>query len=363
MLRKQVRVLTNNYETPDCPGTISVLPFLALNKIEVVYYASTTFLHSKFILVDGKRASVSSINFSQTSFVRNREAGAIIEGVNAGPFIAFLQSVYDDDWAHGIPLLPNVTQWNRTQLAVIQNTSKIDIVLPAPGSNWKDYYVTPVPKPITASARFMLATAPDYAMQTLSTFFNEATATLDIMVYQVTEQEVVDQILALAKRGVVVRLLVSSSIFGADDCASANTMYAQLTAAGQAVLTTTRHFTYSHQKFAIVDGNSVVWSTGNLSPSDLPPNEQQIDFPPYGSSGWVKVNRDFSMYIRGNAAYAEPFQDVFDHDSDHNGTFPSKVYPWETTHQVPHPRREFVCRPSMCRRLKLTDLAGGVWHW
>jgi len=102
--------LTNNYETPDCPGTISVLPFLVLNKIEVVYYASTTFLHTKFIIIDGKRASVSSINFSQASFVRNREAGAIIEGTNAGPFMAFLQSVYEDDWARGIPLQPDATQ-------------------------------------------------------------------------------------------------------------------------------------------------------------------------------------------------------------------------------------------------------------
>jgi len=146
---------------------------LVLNKIEVVYYASTTFLHTKFIIVDGKRASVSSINFSQASFVRNREAGAIIEGTNAGPFMAFLQSVYEDDWARGIPLQPNATQWNHTQMATILNTSKIDVVLPTPGSTWKEYYVTPVPKPITASARFMLATAPDYAMETLSTFLGE----------------------------------------------------------------------------------------------------------------------------------------------------------------------------------------------
>ena len=339
-------MLTNNYETPDCPGTISVLHFLVLNKIEVVYYASTTFLHTKFIIIDGKRASVSSINFSQASFVRNREAGAIIEGTNAGPFMAFLQSVYEDDWARGIPLQPNATQWNHTQLATILNTSKIDVVLPTPGSTWKEYYVTPVPKPITASARFMLATAPDYAMQTLSTFLGEATKTLDVMVYQITEQEVVDQIVALAKRGVAVRLLVSSSIFGADDCASANAMYAQLTAAGHAILKTTRHYTYSHQKFAIVDGNSVGWSTGNLSPSDLPPNEQQADYPPYGNSGWVKSNRDFSFYIRGSSAFAAPFQAVFDHDSDRNGTFPSKVYPWETAYQVVT-RLLLSCAPPM----------------
>eukprot|EP01052_Picozoa_sp_SAG31_P031927 SAG31_NODE_3443_length_4260_cov_39.705600_3_plen_108_part_00 len=76
----RIRILTNSYNVPDCPGTISPLPFLALNGVDVAYYTSTTFYHAKYIAVDGKRASVSSINFSRTSFTRNREAGALIEG-------------------------------------------------------------------------------------------------------------------------------------------------------------------------------------------------------------------------------------------------------------------------------------------
>ena len=81
----KVRIITNDYNTPDCPGTISPLPFLALNGVEVRYYASTTFYHAKFVMVDGVKLSISSINFSYTSFLKNREAGAVITGSGAAP--------------------------------------------------------------------------------------------------------------------------------------------------------------------------------------------------------------------------------------------------------------------------------------
>jgi len=68
----EVRVLTNNYLTSDCDGMVSPLSFLSLNKIPVKYYASTTFYHAKYMSRDGKAASVSSINFSKTSYTKNR---------------------------------------------------------------------------------------------------------------------------------------------------------------------------------------------------------------------------------------------------------------------------------------------------
>ena len=90
-----VRLLTNDYGTLDCDGSISPLPFLLFNKISVRYlavgfndaaavrvrcsfkpraryYASTTFYHAKYMSRDGKAAAVSSINYSKTSFTKNR---------------------------------------------------------------------------------------------------------------------------------------------------------------------------------------------------------------------------------------------------------------------------------------------------
>lgn len=58
-----------------------------------------TFLHTKFMVIDKKRTSVSSINFSRTSFTKNREAGAIIDGADAKPLIDMMLSTYESDFA------------------------------------------------------------------------------------------------------------------------------------------------------------------------------------------------------------------------------------------------------------------------
>jgi cardiolipin synthase A/B len=50
--------------------------------------------HSKFILVDGKRALVGSINFSESALNYNREAAVEMEG----EAVKGLASVFDEDW-------------------------------------------------------------------------------------------------------------------------------------------------------------------------------------------------------------------------------------------------------------------------
>lgn len=56
----KLTVLTNDYGTDDCPGTISPLPFLALNGAQVRYFTTVTFLHTKFIVVDKKKVAPST---------------------------------------------------------------------------------------------------------------------------------------------------------------------------------------------------------------------------------------------------------------------------------------------------------------
>ena len=65
----KVRLLTNDYKTPTCVGKIAPLDWLVMNGVQVRYYTSTTFTHTKYISTDGKRTAISSVNFSQTSFM------------------------------------------------------------------------------------------------------------------------------------------------------------------------------------------------------------------------------------------------------------------------------------------------------
>lgn len=50
--------------------------------------------HSKFVIVDGRRALVGSINFSQSALNLNREAAVAMEGEK----VAELSAVFEEDW-------------------------------------------------------------------------------------------------------------------------------------------------------------------------------------------------------------------------------------------------------------------------
>jgi phosphatidylserine/phosphatidylglycerophosphate/cardiolipin synthase-like enzyme len=99
-----VRIITNNYDEPAQPsGTVPLLDFLALNGANISYYVSTTFMHAKYMAVDGKVVSISSVNYSQSSFMQNREAGVYITG---SAIVDFCAKVFDYDFAAAIPLVP-----------------------------------------------------------------------------------------------------------------------------------------------------------------------------------------------------------------------------------------------------------------
>ena len=121
--------------------TDATQPFLELNGAEVTWYASTTFNHEKYISIDGgRKISVSSINFSRTSFLRNREAGLILhgEGIEWSKLSGFFASVFDDDWKTGIPLPNQETIWSEEDLAIIRDKTPLPVVLPLPSSTWAD---------------------------------------------------------------------------------------------------------------------------------------------------------------------------------------------------------------------------------
>lgn len=349
----KVRIVTNNYGTLDCTGTISPLNFLALNGAKIAYYASTTFIHEKYISVDGAKASVSSINFSETSFLKNREAGGIISGEAAQPLLDMMKQVYDLDFQNGVPCPPNSTGFSIEDMVVIQDTSTISVVIP-PHIDQNGYFSPSVQdtSSISATATVKVVASPDFAALELQHFLSQASKSLDISIYEISNDAIADTILYLWRQGVKIRLLVSSSIFGKDECGRANAVYQRLydesrllntsdTTRGDnepiSILKTTRHYTYSHQKFWIVDGDRFAWSTGNMAPSDFPDRTNSLQaqtFPTYGEDGWWKTNRDYTVYVSGSSELVQPFLDVFEGDSDADGTFEDKVYPWTPKYTV-----------------------------
>ena len=122
----KVRLLTNNYTQTTCKGTINPLDWFYLNNIQIRFYSTTTFMHSKVIFIDnGKRTSVSSVNFSKTSFTKNREAGVVIEECSC-PALDLYQSVFQHDWDNGFDYHIDAT-YSNSDMRVIQDKATMDL--------------------------------------------------------------------------------------------------------------------------------------------------------------------------------------------------------------------------------------------
>jgi hypothetical protein len=179
-----VRILTDDYRVSDCEGMISALPFLVLNGAQVRYFASTTYLHAKYVAVDSKSLSISSIDYTNTSYNQNREAGVVFEG-DSQSVVAFTESVFNNDWALAVPLTVNQT-YSAADMAIITNNATVPIVQPPPFSNPKAY-ITPTPTAIELSKTtpIRVFTSPDYARNQIFEDLDNATQSFAMYIYQV----------------------------------------------------------------------------------------------------------------------------------------------------------------------------------
>ncbi len=297
-----VRIVTNNYNNPAQPsGTVSLLDFLALNGANISFYTSTTFMHAKYMAIDGKVVSISSVNYSETSFMDNREAGLYITGTS---IVKFCAKVFDYDFAAATPLIP--ASYTQSEMKIITDPTQIKVrvtlvtisqltlqpqctqntrlphsnvypsqVFVPPSPVIHGAYVTDYPAPISISSHWTVYASPDGANSFLMTALKSATKSLHVYTYQITDDASVSgtecgELIALYKAGLDVVLLVSNQIYDQYDSKEAAKCYAQLVSAGVNVTKAPSYYSYSHNKYAIIDGTSVLLSTGNWSPSDFP---------------------------------------------------------------------------------------------
>ena len=172
----QVRIVTNNFTFYACEGVTIPLDWFVLNKIQVRFYTTTTFLHAKFIVIDkGVKTAVSSVNWSYTSFMRNREAGVIIEDCTCSA-ISFYQSVFDYDWDHGLDYILTRT-YSKAEMDYIRDTAHMPYTIPngsIPGT-----FVTQL-IPHTNVAIKKTYASPDYARDTIMSYMGSIKKSLNV---------------------------------------------------------------------------------------------------------------------------------------------------------------------------------------
>lgn len=211
----KVRYLTNDYDVPTCVGKITPMDWMKLNGVEIRMYTTTTFMHAKAMIIDkGKKTLISSVNFSKTSFTRNREAGVIISDCQC-ELQDMYQKVFESDWEQAYDYQPTKQTFSPSDLEYITSKDKISYpavnIVPVPGA-----YVTSM-KPITGVTVDKGYTAPDDARTTFMDMLGTAKSSLKVHIYQITDTGICDKLLDLYNNGVNVSLLVGSYIVSTFD--------------------------------------------------------------------------------------------------------------------------------------------------
>lgn len=161
----------------------------------------------------GRRTLVSSVNYSKTSFTKNREAGVIIDNCSCSA-IDFYQQVFAYDWAQSISYVVN-TNYTASQLAYIKDPSILPYALP---SYYKvnGAYVAPFASYDGVTVQ-LAYTAPDYAYDTVMKGLLATTSSLQVMIYEITNAAMCNATLDLFNAGKNVTLLVSSNILNYEE--------------------------------------------------------------------------------------------------------------------------------------------------
>jgi phosphatidylserine/phosphatidylglycerophosphate/cardiolipin synthase-like enzyme len=288
----KIRIIINNFTFSACKDRVIPLDWLALNKIQIRMYATTTFQHSKFISIDrGKKTAVSSVNWSHTSFMENREAGVIVEDCTCSALSLYL-SVFDYDWETAIEYVITRT-YEESEIRIITDTAPMPYPI-LPNNSIPGIFMTEL-IPHTDVKVKKVYTSPDNARSTLLEYLDNAKKSLNLAIYQVTDDELCRKLLELHKGGVNVTVLVSNIVIPPFNSRKAYECYNNLTNEGMKghIQRSYSKFRFSHEKYWIIDGTIVHLSTGNWSPGDFPTGNS---WEPHRKSGH-SVNRDLEIVL------------------------------------------------------------------
>lgn len=305
----KVRLMTNDYGNSICQGLIGPETYLKVAGADIRFFTTVSFLHTKYLNVDGKKSAISSVNWSFTSFNENREAGVIIENEDV---VSFVTSVFEADFAQSLPLVPPFA-YTAAEMDIIQNKD-VKITYPPPYPFAADCVTSsPTPEPVSAVADYTVFASPDHSYTTLTDIINSTKTSMHLSIYEITSPEVCSALLEAASRIETMEIFVSNYVVSYGEYEASHACYKRLYQANVSVVESKKYcFSFSHQKYFVSDGDQVTLSTGNMAPSDYPGGS--MVFPPFtAGSAWRKVNRDYTIKLK-NKDIADVFMNVFTED-------------------------------------------------
>jgi phosphatidylserine/phosphatidylglycerophosphate/cardiolipin synthase-like enzyme len=257
--------------------------------------------HNKGVIVDSELVLISSINWSPTSLRDNREAGLIIQNTQVA---GYYQMLFNHDWdvcdnytsTESFKAIIPITAQNGNILE--SSTFSLD-ELPSASDYAHDFAEAPV---FSGTMAVQLMTSPDNCFNDVATILESAQTSIDVSVYTLSSPYLLDILAAKLAEGVNIRLLLEQYQVGYYEKAyNRHSMY-NLTVLGIPLLITPsinatasgkwadNAFTFQHSKYAIIDNQTLILSSGNWARSSCPKPQPDGD---------VKGNRDWWFAIYG----------------------------------------------------------------
>jgi len=144
---------------------------------------------------------------------------------------------------------------------------------------------------------------PDDGFTPVYNFINSATSTLDMTMYELVDTTATNDLVALAQKGVVVRVILDQNLEKASNTAAYNT----LTAGGVQVHWANPTYHATHQKTITVDKTSSMILSANLT------------------SKYYSETRDFAV-LDTNSSNVSAIEATFNKDFTNTAITPSKAY-------------------------------------
>ena len=173
-------------------------------------YKTTSFLHAKYIVIDGGRKTlVSSVNFSKTSFMKNRESGVIISQCDDCEVVKLYQSVFESDWA--MADMYHLNSYTDDQIKIMTNPQPYAYpIVTSPSHRIKDINTTMELQDFD-DVQISGYVAPDNARDTFTKTLQSVQSKLVVHLYAIFSSTICNEIVKLkSNAGINVTMLVSS---------------------------------------------------------------------------------------------------------------------------------------------------------
>ncbi len=126
--------------------------------------------------------------------------------------------------------------------------------------------ITPTPQAASASGTYSLITEPEAGITPVISMIQTATKSIDLVMYELYDQQIENALITAENHGIAVRVLLNEGEYGAAPDSATQTAYNYLKTAGVPVHWAPSYFALTHQKTLIIDGDSALIMTFNLTP-------------------------------------------------------------------------------------------------